>query len=198
MLSRVKLIAEPWDIGPDGYQVGNFPPGWAEWNDRYRDDGARATGTATSGMLPELRRAACSARPTCSSSAAAGRGRASTSSPPTTASRWPISSPTTTSTTRRTARTTATATTTIAAGTAASKGRPTIRPSSTCATACGATCIATLLLSQGTPMLLMGDEIGRTPGRQQQRLLPGQRDRLAGLERHRRPRPRLHGVRARR
>ena len=32
------LIAEPWDLGPGGYQVGNFPPGWAEWNDQYRDD----------------------------------------------------------------------------------------------------------------------------------------------------------------
>ena len=38
VLSRVKLIAEPWDTGPDGYQVGNFPPGWAEWNDQYRDN----------------------------------------------------------------------------------------------------------------------------------------------------------------
>ena len=37
-LNRVKLIAEPWDVGPGGYQVGNFPPGWAEWNGRYRDD----------------------------------------------------------------------------------------------------------------------------------------------------------------
>ncbi|MGM0584037.1 MAG: glycogen debranching protein GlgX, partial [Pseudomonadota bacterium] len=37
VLSRVKLIAEPWDTGPDGYQRGSFPPGWAEWNDRYRD-----------------------------------------------------------------------------------------------------------------------------------------------------------------
>jgi isoamylase len=36
-LSSVKLIAEPWDCGPGGYQVGKFPPGWAEWNDRYRD-----------------------------------------------------------------------------------------------------------------------------------------------------------------
>jgi isoamylase len=33
----VKLIAEPWDCGPGGYQVGKFPPGWAEWNDRFRD-----------------------------------------------------------------------------------------------------------------------------------------------------------------
>ena len=37
MLSQVKLIAEPWDIGPGGYQVGGFPPGWAEWNDKFRD-----------------------------------------------------------------------------------------------------------------------------------------------------------------
>jgi glycogen operon protein len=37
ILSTVKLIAEPWDIGPGGYQVGGFPPGWAEWNDKFRD-----------------------------------------------------------------------------------------------------------------------------------------------------------------
>ncbi|MET0659899.1 MAG: glycogen debranching protein GlgX [Steroidobacteraceae bacterium] len=37
VLGAVKLIAEPWDCGPGGYQVGAFPPGWAEWNDKYRD-----------------------------------------------------------------------------------------------------------------------------------------------------------------
>jgi isoamylase len=37
VLSTVKLIAEPWDCGPGGYQVGRFPPGWAEWNDQFRD-----------------------------------------------------------------------------------------------------------------------------------------------------------------
>jgi isoamylase len=37
VLNTVKLIAEPWDCGPGGYQVGEFPPGWAEWNDRFRD-----------------------------------------------------------------------------------------------------------------------------------------------------------------
>ncbi len=37
VLSEVKLIAEPWDVGPGGYQLGHFPPPWAEWNDRYRD-----------------------------------------------------------------------------------------------------------------------------------------------------------------
>jgi isoamylase len=37
VLGAVKLIAEPWDCGPGGYQVGEFPPGWAEWNDKFRD-----------------------------------------------------------------------------------------------------------------------------------------------------------------
>jgi isoamylase len=37
VISQVKLIAEPWDIGDDGYQVGNFPPGWGEWNGKFRD-----------------------------------------------------------------------------------------------------------------------------------------------------------------
>ena len=37
VLSKLKLIGEPWDIGPGGYQVGGFPPGWGEWNEKYRD-----------------------------------------------------------------------------------------------------------------------------------------------------------------
>jgi isoamylase len=37
VISQVKLIAEPWDVAEGGYQLGNFPPGWAEWNDKYRD-----------------------------------------------------------------------------------------------------------------------------------------------------------------
>lgn len=38
VLSKIKLIAEPWDIGHGGYQLGNFPAGWQEWNDKFRDD----------------------------------------------------------------------------------------------------------------------------------------------------------------
>ncbi len=53
VLSRVKLIAEPWDIGPGGYQVGNFPPGWKEWNDRYRDC-LRAFWKGDGGLLGEF------------------------------------------------------------------------------------------------------------------------------------------------
>lgn len=52
-LSKVKLIAEPWDCGPGGYQVGGFPPGWMEWNDKFRDC-VRAFWRGDEGMLPEL------------------------------------------------------------------------------------------------------------------------------------------------
>jgi isoamylase len=52
-LSKLKLIAEPWDCGIGGYQVGAFPPGWMEWNDRYRDT-VRAFWRGDSGKLPEL------------------------------------------------------------------------------------------------------------------------------------------------
>jgi isoamylase len=53
VLSSVKLIAEPWDCGPGGYQVGGFPPGWAEWNDKFRDT-VRAYWKGDEGKLPEL------------------------------------------------------------------------------------------------------------------------------------------------
>lgn len=53
VLNQVKLIAEPWDIGPSGYQLGKYPPGWSEWNDRYRDT-VRRYWRGDSGMLPDL------------------------------------------------------------------------------------------------------------------------------------------------
>jgi len=53
VLSRVKLISEPWDIGPGGYQVGNHPPGFAEWNDKYRD-GIRQFWNGDAGRRPDL------------------------------------------------------------------------------------------------------------------------------------------------
>ena len=65
VLAGVKLIAEPWDVGPDGYHLGRFPTDWAEWNDRYRDvvrgfwrdpvrrvQGATELGRAVAGELP--------------------------------------------------------------------------------------------------------------------------------------------------
>jgi isoamylase len=53
ILSRVKLIAEPWDLGPGGYQVGRFPIGWGEWNGKYRDT-TRKFWRADPGQLGEF------------------------------------------------------------------------------------------------------------------------------------------------
>ena len=53
VLSQVKLIAEPWDLGEGGYQVGNFPPGWAEWNGKYRDT-IRSYWKGDGGVLGEM------------------------------------------------------------------------------------------------------------------------------------------------
>ncbi|MDB6042713.1 MAG: glycogen debranching enzyme [Gammaproteobacteria bacterium] len=55
ILSGVKLIAEPWDVGPGGYQVSRFPPGWAEWNDKFRDV-VRAFWKGDEGQLAEFAR----------------------------------------------------------------------------------------------------------------------------------------------
>ncbi|MCE3249924.1 MAG: glgX1, partial [Geminicoccaceae bacterium] len=69
VLGGVKLIAEPWDIGPGGYQVGNFPPGWFELNDRFRDV-VRQFWKGDEGILPEL-----AARLTASADLFERRGR---------------------------------------------------------------------------------------------------------------------------
>jgi glycogen operon protein len=53
VIARAKLIAEPWDLGSGGYQVGNFPPGWTEWNDKYRDT-MRAYWKGHGGLIGEF------------------------------------------------------------------------------------------------------------------------------------------------
>jgi glycogen operon protein len=53
VLNRVKLIAEPWDVGEGGYRVGGFPPGWSEWNDQFRDT-VRGFWRGDPGQLPKL------------------------------------------------------------------------------------------------------------------------------------------------
>ena len=53
LLSQVKLIAEPWDLGEYGFQLGNFAPGWAEWNGRFRDD-LRSFWKGNEGFMPAL------------------------------------------------------------------------------------------------------------------------------------------------
>ena len=161
VVSQVKLIAEPWDIGEGGYQVGNFPPLWSEWNGKYRDYGprflARHRSDARRVRLPLHRQLR-----SLSGHRRAGPTRASTSSPPTTASRCAISSRTTRSTTRPTAKTTATARATTARGTAASKARPTTPRSSRCARARRATSWRRCSCRRACRCCCGGDEIGRT------------------------------------
>ncbi len=115
------LIAEPWDIGPGGYQLGNFPDTFLEWNDRA------ATMSACSGAAIRDVLGALPPR-SAGSSDIFGRWRrrrapaASTSSPPMTVSPLRTSSPIAASTTRPTARRIATGTTTTIRGTTASEG----------------------------------------------------------------------------
>jgi glycogen operon protein len=56
LLGKLRLVAEPWDVGPDGYRLGQFPHGWSEWNDRYRDT-LRRFWRGDEGLLPDLARA---------------------------------------------------------------------------------------------------------------------------------------------
>ena len=140
VLSSVKLIAEPWDIGPGGYQVGRFPPGWAEWNDKFRDTVRsfwKGDARPACRTLPSASRVLA----TSSTSADASRGPASISSRRMTASTSTTSSPTTTSTMRRMAKTIATAIPTTIRGITASKGQPTIPKSMSCGSGKSAICL---------------------------------------------------------
>jgi isoamylase len=162
VISQVKLIAEPWDLGEGGYQVGNFPVGlWSEWNGKYRDcvrvlEGRRRRGVG-------VRHAASAAAATCTSGAAAPRASINFVTCHDGFTLEDLVSYNT-STTRPTARTTATAPTTTSAGTAASKG-PTDDPEDLALRERKKrNLLATLMLSQGVPMLLAGDE-SATPSR---------------------------------
>ncbi len=180
MLADTKIIAEAWDAA-GAYQVGSFANlRWAEWNGRYRDDvrrfwrgddgmtGPMATRLAGSSDLyqPSGRRPYHSINfitshdgftlnDLVSYERQAQRGQ------------------------RR--RTTATATTTTTAPTTASKARRAARASTSSAQRQIKNLLASLLLSQGVPMIVAGDEVPPHAARQQQRLLPGQRDQLVRL-----------------
>ena len=89
VLSQVKLIAEPWDVGPGGYQVGNFPVHWTEWNGKYRDC-VRQVLEGRRRHHRRVGRAALRLAAICMSTAAGSPRPASTSSPATMASRCTI------------------------------------------------------------------------------------------------------------
>ena len=162
VLSQVKMIAEPWDLGPGGYQVGNFPVLWTEWNDQYRD-------TMRDFWRSRTNAAAFAYRFTGSSDLYEDDGRHPSASINfvtahdgfTLADLVSYERKHNEANLRGQPRRRAT---TTARGTAASRARPTTRRSSRCAPLQQRNFLATLLLSQGVPMLLGGDERGRTQG----------------------------------
>ena len=180
VLSQVKLIAEPWDVGPGGYQVGNFPVGLGRVErqvPRLRAEVlARRPRTAPGARLPALRlqRPVRGERPQhvrvrqlrdgARRLHAAGprdvRGEAQRG---------------------RTATRTRTGPTRTSPPTGASRARPTSPTIVEIRQRMKRNLIATLVFSQGVRMLLGGDEIGRSQQREQQRLLPGQRAELVRL-----------------
>ena len=196
VLSRVKMIAEPWDVGPNGYQVGNFPPGFAEWNGRYRDE-MRSYWKGDSSMLPAFARSILG-----SADMFEHQGRKPWASVNfitahdgfTLTDLWSYNSKHN-----------------EANGEGNRDGHDDNR-SWNCGVEGPTNDPAILDLRDrmrrnimATHAALAGnadDPDGRRgrpdPAGQQQRLLPGQRDRLVRLEEHRRTRTRLHGVRARR
>ena len=180
VVSQVKLIAEPWDIGEGGYQVGNFPPLWSEWNGKYRDtvrDFWRGTdqtlaefayrftgssdlyqGTARTAVrehqLHHRARRLHAARPRLvQREAQRGQRRGQ----PRRREPQPL------------------------VESAASRGRPTTPRSSRCARGSTRNFLATLFLSQGVPMLARRRRDRPHAAGQQQRLLPGQRDLVVRL-----------------
>jgi isoamylase len=162
VISRVKLIAEPWDIGEGGYQVGNFPILWAEWNGRYRDT-VRAYWRGDAGTVAEL-----GFRLTGSSDLYQHDGRRPYASINFVTAHDGFTLNDLVSYNRKhngpTGRTTATARTTTSRTTSASRGRPDDPEIIEQREKQKRNFLATLLLSQGVPMICAGDEMGRTQG----------------------------------
>ena len=187
VVCQVKLIAEPWDIGEGGYQVGNFPRLWTEWNGKYRDT-VRDYWRGEPATLGEF-----ASRLTGSSDLYEDTGRrparASISSPRTTASHSRTWCPTTTSTTKPTARTTATASRHNRSWNCGVEG-PTDDPEVLdAAGAPAAQHPRHAVAVAGHPDARARRRDGAHPARQQQRVLPGQRDRRGWIGLSRRPMP---------
>ena len=192
VLSQVKLIAEPWDVGPGGYQVGNFPI-LLDRVERHlpRHDARLLAGRRASAADFAERLAGSS---DLYATTGGGRPRRSTSSPRTTASRCADLVSYNEKHNEANLEDNRDGTDDNRSWNCGAEG-PTDDPrSASCAARQQRNLLTTLLLSQGVPMILGGDEMGRTPGRQQQRLVPGQRDLLVRLgPRRRAARPaRLH------
>ena len=195
VLSQVKLIAEPWDVGPGGYQVGNFPVLWTEWNGIYRDtmrDFWRGAGQ---------RRRQFASRLTGSSDLyqADGRDPFASINFITAHDGFTLADLVSYNEKHNEANLedNRDGTDDNRSWNCGVEG-PTDDPEINALRARQQrNFLATLLLSQGVPMLLGGDEIGPHPARQQQRLVPGQRDllvRLGADARGRRGAARVHAA----
>ena len=179
-LSQVKLIAEPWDVGPGGYQVGNFPVLWSEWNGKYRD-GVRRFWKGDGGTLSEF-----ATRLSGSSDLYQSDGRKPYASINFVTCHDGFNLQDLVSYNEKHNE---------ANGENNQDGAndnnswncgvegPTDDPDvNALRWQQKRNFIATLMLSQGVPMLLAGDELSHYTARQQQYLLPGQRAHLVGLE----------------
>ena len=182
------MIAEPWDIGPGGYQLGSFPAAWLEWNDRFRDDvrrfwrgDAHMLGALATAPRRLVRRLRASPPPAAVNFIAAHDGF--------TARRPRRLPPQAQRGQRRGAI--ATATTRTSPGTTASKARPTTPRSSRRARRDVRALLATLFASRGTIMLTAGDEFGRSQGGNNNAYAQDNPTHLARLGR---PRPRPRGL----
>ena len=162
VLNSVKLIAEPWDCGPGGYQVGGFPPGWAEWNDKFRDE-VRRFWKGDEGMVPAM-----AARMSASADVFNKRGRKpwSTVNFITAHDGFTLRDVVSYNVKHNKAngedgRDGSDNNHSWNHGTEGESDDPDIRK---CRQRTMRNMLATLLLSQGTPMILAGDEFGRTQG----------------------------------
>ena len=162
VLSQVKLIAEPWDVGPGGYQVGNFPVLWSEWNGIYRDV-VRDFWRGHEGVADFASRFTGSSR-TSTRTTAAGRSPRSTSSPPTTASRCTTSSPTTSKHNEANLEDNRDGTDDNRSWNCGVEGETDDPEINALRARQQRNFLATLILSQGVPMLLGGDEFSRSQG----------------------------------
>ena len=159
-MAQLKLIAEPWDLGPNGYQLGNFPPGWAEWNGQYRDS-VRRFWKGDQGLVAEM-----ASRVAGSSDIFGYRGRRPWASINFVTAHDGFTLQDLVSYEKKhneaNGEDNRDGHEPISAGIAVSKGRPTTPRSWRCATGRSAIFMATLLLSLGVPMLLAGDEFGHS------------------------------------
>ena len=180
-LAGTKLIAEAWDAA-GLYQVGSFVgDSWKEWNGRFRDD-VRSFFRGEPGHRRGASPTGWSAAPRSTATRSARPSRASTSSPATTASRSTISSPTTDKHNEANGEDNRDGANDNRSWNCGVEG-PTDDPAiERLRNRQVKNFLTVTLLSLGMPMILMGDEVAAHPARQQQRLLPGQRDQLVRLD----------------